>query len=419
MSYNDVCDILVIGGGAAGMFASAAAAEAGANVLLLEKNDALGRKLRITGKGRCNVTNNCTVQEFIRNVPVNGRFLYGALSRFSPADTMFFFEGLGVPLKTERGARVFPISDKADDIVSALINNMRKNNVRIKKATVKKLLVSNSTLSAVVTDAGTISCKAAILCTGGASYPLTGSDGSGYILARDVGHTISAIKPSLVPLCAKDDCCAKMQGLSLRNITLSIFDSSGKRVYSELGEMLFTHFGISGPLTLSASAHMRGLPREKYRAVIDLKPALDEAKLDARILRDFDKYHNKDFSNALYDLASKTMIPVLIERSGILPDTKVHSITREQRRKLVNLFKSFELEIIGSRPIDEAIVTSGGVAVSEIIPKTMESKIVSGLYFAGEIIDTDAYTGGFNLQIAWSTAYCAAQAAKVSVGGIQ
>lgn len=401
-------DVVVIGGGASGMLASAVAAERGLSVLLLEKNDRLGLKLRITGKGRCNVTNDCTVREVLDNIPTGGRFLQSALNGFSPRDTIALFEKLGVPMKTERGNRVFPVSDKAADIVAALRKYLDSAGVTVKKSTVKAILKQDNRVNAVLTDEGRIDCETAVLCTGGVSYPLTGSTGDGYKLAASHGHKIVAPKASLVPLEASPEVCSRMQGLSLKNVRLTVTDGSKKPVYQDFGEMLFTHFGVSGPLILSASAHMRDFQNKKYELSIDLKPALDEKKLDARILRDFEKYANRDFSNALGDLASKIMIPVLIELSGIPPETKVNSITREQRARLLNIFKNFKIDVQGPRPIAEAIITSGGVDVREINPTTMESKLLKGLYFAGEVIDADAYTGGFNLQIAWSTAYAAA-----------
>ncbi len=401
-------DVVVIGGGAAGMFAAGTAACRGADVILLEPNDMLGKKLRITGKGRCNVTNNCSEKDVIANIPGNGKFLYSALYGFGPADVMAFFESRGVPLKTERGNRVFPVSDSAADIVNALRGYLKSSGVRVKKARAAGI-AGDGAVSGVKTASGEIiHCSGAILCTGGASYPLTGSTGDGYRMAEKLGHRIISPKPSLVPLETYGDECGRMQGLSLRNVRLTVLTSRGRTVYREQGELLFTHFGLSGPLVLSASAHMRDFENEKYRCEIDLKPALDEKKLDARILRDFEKFSNRDFRNALDELESRLMIPVLVEKSGIPPETKVHSVTKEQRRRLLELFKAFPIDIKGPRPIKEAIITAGGVDVKEINPSTMESKLFPGLYFAGEIIDTDAYTGGFNLQIAWSTAYAAA-----------
>ena len=389
------------------MLSAAVAAEQGKEVLLVEKNDRLGVKLRITGKGRCNITNNCTVEKLMENVPRNGKFLFSSFNGFAPADTMAFFEKLGIELKTERGNRVFPVSDSAHDVAEALRRYMEKAGVTITKARVTGIEAEAGEVTGVRTDRGLIACRAAILCTGGMCYPKTGSNGEGYAFAERLGHTLVKPKPSLTALETADDFCPKMQGLSLKNVTLSAYNKKGKLIFEELGEMQFTHFGISGPTVLSASAHMRDFEKDRYTIKIDLKPGLDEKKLDLRILRDFEKYSNKDFSNSLDDLAGRLMIPVLIERSGIPEDTKVHSITKQQRQALIKLFKEFTIEIKGPRPIDEAIITSGGIETKEINPATMESKIVKGLYFAGEVIDADAYTGGFNLQIAWSTAFSA------------
>ncbi len=400
-------DAVVIGGGAAGMMCSLIAAQRGLDIILLEPNKMLGRKLRITGKGRCNVTNDCGVREFLENIPGDGRFLYSALNRFPPRDTMRFFQSLGLPLKTERGSRVFPVSDNANDVAGVLTHNIERCGVRRLRESAKQLICEDGTLCGVRTDASVIDCRAAVICTGGLSYPLTGSTGDGYRLAREAGHSISPCRPSLVPLESDDEYCAQMQGFSLRNVALSAYEDD-KLIFRELGEMLFTHFGVSGPLVLSASSHMRNFGRASYRLSIDLKPALDEKKLDARLLRDFEKYSNRDFANSLCDLAGKTMIPVLVKLSGIPAGEKVNSITREQRHELLRLFKEFPVSVSGPRPIGEAIVTSGGVSTKEINPRTMESKLLHGLYFAGEVMDLDAYTGGFNLQIAWSTAYVAA-----------
>lgn len=397
------------------MMCAYTAACGGAQVVLLEPNRQLGRKVRITGKGRCNVTNDCDVKTFLQNIPGEGRFLYSALSRFSPQDTQSFFESLGVPLKVERGNRVFPVSDRAHDIADALADALICAGVQVKQTAAKRIVTENGAVTAVETAAGRIDCRAAAVCTGGLSYPATGSTGDGLRFAKAAGHTVTPTRPSLVPLeCAQAD-CAEMQGFSLRNVRLTVLGENGKAIYSELGEMMFTHFGVTGPLVLSASAHMPEAGRRPYAMEIDLKPALDEKKLDARILRDFEKYHNRDFQNALYDLAGRSMIPVLVRRSGIDPAQKVHEITREQRHALVHLFKHFSLTATGTRPFAEAIVTAGGVSLREITPRTMESKLVSGLYFAGEVLDLDAYTGGFNLQIAWSTGYAAGQAAAESL----
>ncbi len=401
-------EVCVIGGGAAGMLAAGLISEKGLRVTVIEKNDGTCKKLGITGKGRCNITNDCSVREAIEAIPTNGRFLYSALSEFSPADTIKLFEKLGVPLKTERGGRVFPVSDRAEDVVSALRCYASRGGVNIVKARAVSIRTEKDLVSAVITDRGVYPCSCVLLAAGGMSYPHTGSTGDGYTIAASMGHNIISPRPSLVPLCSPDSFCSEMQGLSLRNVTLKAFDSKNKLIFKELGELLFTHFGISGPLSLSASAHMRDFSNDRYRVSIDLKPGLDEMKLDRRILRDFENYSNRDFINALSDLANRKMIPVLVKRSGISPDTKVHSITREQRLGLVRLFKEFSVEISEPRPISEAIITSGGVDVREIDPKTMRSKIIRGLCFAGEVIDADAYTGGFNLQIAWSTAYAAA-----------
>lgn len=403
-------DVVVIGGGAAGSMCALTAAQRGLNVVLLEPNKMLGKKLRITGKGRCNVTNNCDIKTILANIPGDGRFLYSALNRLGPQDTMALFEALGVPLKTERGSRVFPVSDRSHDIANALERAYAHAGGRVVHAAATDILTQDGAVSAVVTTEGTIDCDAAVICTGGLSYPLTGSTGDGYRLAQRLGHTVTPTRASLVPLESDDPWCAEMQGFSLRNVTLTVYDEQNKVIYSDLGEMLFTHFGVSGPLVLSASAHMRDFSQHKYRLSIDLKPALDEKKLDARILRDFQKYANRDFKNALYDLAGHAMIPVFVRLSGIPEDTKVNAITREQRHRLVELFKHFPVSVTGTRPIDEAIVTSGGVSLKEVNPRTMGSKLVPGLYFAGEVLDLDAYTGGFNLQIAWSTGYVAGSA---------
>ncbi len=401
-------DAVVIGGGPAGMMAALTAAQRGRRVVLLEHEKFVGRKLRITGKGRCNLCNDCDVTRFLQNVPCNPKFLYGALTRFTPADTMAFFESLGVPLKTERGNRVFPVSDRAHDVANALERALRRAGVKLCEETeAKRILTVDGAVSGVETNAGVVSCESVLVATGGLSYPLTGSTGDGLRFARALGHTVAEPRPSLVPLESDDPWCAEMQGFSLKNVALTVYDGADRPIFHEQGEMLFTHFGVSGPLVLSASAHMRDFDRGHYRLEIDLKPALDEKKLDARILRDFDKYKNRDFENALGDLAGRTMIPVLVRLSGIPGDTKVNSVTREQRQSLLRLFKAFPVSVRGPRPIAEAIVTSGGVSVSELDPRTMASRLVPGLYFAGEVIDCDAYTGGFNLQIAWSTGHLA------------
>ena len=404
-------DCIVIGGGAAGMMAAITAASEGASVTLLERNQKVGRKLYITGKGRCNVTNHCAPEEVLRSTPCNGKFLYSSMDRFSPAEAMAFFERLGVKLKVERGNRVFPQSDKAADIIDALLRELRRKKVDLRETRATGLLVENGAVQGVVTESGELRCDCVVLATGGISYPLTGSTGDGYDMARALGHTIVQPKGSLVPLCSDDPCCPAMQGLALKNTGMKIKNGKGKVVYQDQGEMLFTHFGLSGPMILSASAHLRRFDKEQYTVCLDLKPALDEEKLDARLLREFEEQANKDFANALGALLPRAMVPVMVERSGIPGETKVHSVTRQQRRKLLELLKCFPIVVTGTRPVEEAIVTSGGIKVSEIDPKTMQSKLVRGLFFAGEVIDVDAYTGGFNLQIAWATGHAAGQAA--------
>ena len=411
--------VIVIGGGAAGLFAAISAAENGAEVILLEKNDNCGKKLRITGKGRCNVTNDCSTEEFLQNVPTNPRFLYSALSTLSTQDVKDFFEGEGVPLKTERGKRVFPVSDKAQDIVSALVSACKARGVKIINEKALSLIIdkdnnydNNAKIKGVVTERGEYFADAVIVCTGGRSYTRTGSDGDGYAFAKSAGHTVTPLLPSLVPIVCAGKLCPSLQGLSLKNVSLSIINKATKKeVYSDFGEMMFTHFGITGPMVLSASAHIPDIASGKYEAIINLKPALDEKTLDTRILSDFSKYSNKDLINALGDLLPQKLIPVTVSLSGIDPRKKINSITREERRALIDVIRGLRLTLIGFRPIDEAIITKGGVSVKEIDPKTMESKKCSGLYFAGEVIDVDAYTGGFNLQIAFSTGNLAGRSA--------
>lgn len=405
-------DLVIVGGGAAGMFAAVQAVKRGVRVLLLEKNDRLGRKLAITGKGRCNVTNNCAPEEVLKNIPRNPRFLYSAIYGFPPEQTMAFFEENGCPLKTERGNRVFPVSDRSADVIAALERAMRSPLLERRQDTVGKLLVQDGKITGVKTQKGIVFCENVLLCTGGASYPLTGSTGDGYRMAKETGHTVAAPTGSLVPLVSDCD-CVKMQGLSLRNTELKLLDAKGKTVFKEFGELLFTHFGISGPMALSASAHMR--EGENYTVSLDLKPALDEAKLDARFLRDFEKYANRSMENALADLYPHSMIPVLLERCGIDPTMQANALNKAQRRALLEQTKRFLLPVSGTRPVEEAIITRGGVDVRQIEPKTMQSRLVKGLYFAGEIIDCDAYTGGFNLQIAWATACAAVKAVAESV----
>ena len=402
MSYDGV----IIGGGAAGMFAAIHAAKRGSRVLLLEKNDRMGKKLLITGKGRCNVTNDCTADQVMRNVPRNGRFLFSALNSCDPAYVKNFFEAAGCPLKTERGDRVFPVSDKSQSVLQALTHVMERAGVTVRKAKAEEVLVRDGAVCGVRVGGERIDCNWVILATGGLSYPTTGSTGDGYSMARMLGHTVVACEGSLVPLETEGNDAPEMQGLSLRNVGVKLVNEKGKVLYKDFGELLFTHFGISGPTVLSASAHLKG----NCSLVIDLKPALDESKLNERILRDLETYKNRSMENALTDLLPRSMIPVVLRRLEIDGAMQDNSLTKEKRRALVLLLKNFSLQITGKRPVAEAIITSGGIKVSEIDPKTMESKLVPGLYFAGEIIDCDAYTGGFNLQIAWSTAYAAALA---------
>ena len=403
-------EIVVVGGGAAGMMAAISAAEKGSHVTLLEPNERLGKKLNITGKGRCNVTNDAGLEELLANTPKNGKFLYSAFSRFDGRDAKAFFESLGVPLKTERGNRVFPVSDRAFDISGALERRLKALKVVLRRDRAVSLDIRGGAIHGVNGEKGAYPAKAVILATGGVSYPATGSTGEGHRMAAEAGHTVTPLQGSLVPLREQGNDCARMQGLSLRNVGLTVFEND-KKIYTDFGELLFTHFGLSGPLILSASAHMRRFEKKTYRVEIDLKPALDEQQLDKRLLSDFTKYANCDFCNALDDLLPQKLISVVVERSGIPPHQKVHEITREQRRELLRVLKHFSVPIAGLRPVTDAIVTSGGVKVGEIDPKTMESKIVKGLYFAGELIDVDAYTGGFNLQIAWATGRTAGFAA--------
>ena len=405
MSYDGI----IIGGGPAGMLASIIAAQQGARVLLLERNERLGKKLLITGKGRCNVTNNCSAQEVLQNIPRNGRFLYSAMENYPPSSIMDFLESHGCQLKVERGNRVFPVTDKSSSVLECLRNVMHRSGVQIRTERAVELLTDTQGIIGVRTDKSVIPAKWVILATGGLSYPTTGSTGDGYEMAQKLGHTIIAPEGSLVPLECSGHDCADMQGLSLRNVGVKLLNSKNKVLYKDFGELLFTHFGISGPTVLSSSAHLKG---DNCRLVIDLKPALDEGKLNDRILRDLEQYKNRSMENALTDLLPRSMIPVVLRRLAIPCDLQANSLTKQQRRSLVELLKAFTLEITGKRPVAEAIITSGGIKTAEIDPKTMESKKVHGLYFAGEIIDCDAYTGGFNLQIAWATAYAAATAQK-------
>lgn len=407
--------VLVIGGGAAGLMAAHTAALYGASVTLFDKNERLGRKLLITGKGRCNITNNCDVNTFIANVTTNSRFLYSAANHFTPQDTMRYFESAGLSLKTERGNRVFPASDRAYDVEAVLEQNVRDSGVQIVTVCVSAILSEQGSVTGVCcTDGKQYPADAVIVATGGKSYPLTGSTGDGYRFAAELGHNIVAPQPSLVPLITEDDWCKKAQGLSLKNVTLTLTDAqTGKELYHELGEMLFTHFGVSGPLVLSASAHIRTMQKNRFKLSIDLKPGLTEKQLDTRILRDFAVNSNKDFANSLGALLPRKIIPIIIRLSEIPFDIKVNQITKEMRQKLCTVIKHLELTVSDFRPIEEAIITSGGVSVKQVNPKTMESKLVQGLFFAGEVLDLDAYTGGFNLQIAFSTGYMAGMSAAL------
>ena len=406
------CDGIVIGGGPAGMLSAIVASEHGQKVLLIEKNDRLGKKLLITGKGRCNVTNACSSQETMQNIPHNGRFLFSALNAFQPDDIMRFLEEHGCQLKIERGNRVFPVSDKSVSVLDALKRSLAENGVHIIQGRVREILTDNGVAIGVRTEQETVYADWVILATGGMSYPATGSTGDGYSIAQALGHTIIPPVGSLVPLESTNDDCLDMQGLSLRNVGVKLIDEKGKLLYKDFGELLFTHFGVSGPTVLSASAHLRG---GNCRLLIDLKPALDEGKLNARVLKDMELYRNRTMENALSDLLPRKMIPVFLRRLNIPEDMQANSLKKEQRREIVALLKAFPIEISGKRPVAEAIITSGGIKVSEIDPKTMESKIVRNLYFAGEIIDCDGYTGGFNLQIAWSTAYAAGTTVKTLI----
>ena len=402
--------IVIVGAGAAGLLCAAKSAEKGNDVTLIEKMSRPGRKLMITGKGRCNVTNaSFELEDLISNVPTNPRFLYSAFSNFMPYDTMARFEELGVALKIERGNRVFPVSDKAVDIVDALVNYAKSSGVKIIQGCVKAFEVKENVIKAVVLDdKSKIECDKVCLCTGGKSYPLTGSTGDGYNLARSVGHTVTELKPSLVPLVCSNNFIPKLQGLSLKNIEITLYENE-KAIYTDFGEMIFTHYGVSGPVILSASSHIKNMNKKQYKIKIDLKPALDFHTLDKRICRDFEEFANKDFVNSLSKLLPNKLIPVIVSLCGIPASEKVNQITREQRHTLVDLIKNFYVNVSDFRPIDEAIITCGGINVKEINPKTMQSKIIDNLYFAGEIIDVDAYTGGFNLQIAFSTAILCAE----------
>lgn len=403
-------DCIIIGGGAAGLMAAVTAADRGKNVILFERNSRVGKKLLITGKGRCNVTNNCQREEFFENIPTNSRFLYSAYSAFESSDTMDFFEALGVPLKTERGRRVFPVSDRAEDIVIAFERalKMRSDKIRVIHERVTDILTENGAVTGVTADGKKYLSASVIIASGGRSYPKTGSDGDGYRFAKALGHKVIPLRPSLVPIVSEENWCAEAMGLSLKNVTLTVKDcQKDKVIFKEMGEMLFTHFGISGPLVLSASGHMENAEKGRYKMIIDLKPALDEKTLDSRILRDFSESSNRDYANSLGRLLPAKLIPVIVRLSEIEGGKKVNQISKKERSGLVHLIKNLTVTFKSFRSIDEAIVTGGGVCVSEISPKTMESKLVKGMYFAGEVINVDAYTGGYNLQIAFCTGHAA------------
>ncbi len=402
---TDIKRVCVIGGGPAGMMAAGTAALYGADVTIFEGTDRLGKKLAITGKGRCNVTNRCTTQEFLENVITNPRFMYTALAEFDTDDTINFFESLGVELKTERGKRVFPVSDKAKDIVDAMRKYCATAKTIYQKVTAIKQ-EGDKTFSVVASGKAFV-FDAVVIATGGKSYPLTGSDGSGYRLAQRLGHTVTELKPSLVPIESKSQVCKELQGLSLKNVAITVKDENGNKVFTDFGEMMFTHFGVTGPMILSASSHLKGKDIAKLTLSIDLKPALDEKTLDARLISDFREQSNKDFINSLGALLPSKLIEPFVEAVGINPRKKVNTVTKEERKLIIEKLKSFDIKLSGFRPIEEAIITSGGIEVKEVNPKTMQSKITEGLFFAGEILDLDAYTGGFNLQIAFSTGYLA------------
>lgn len=409
-------DVVVVGGGASGMIAAGTAAYYGAKVTLLEKNSRTGRKILVTGKGRCNITNNCDNNTFIANVPTNPRFLYSAINNFNSQDTIDFFNNLGLETKTERGNRVFPVSDRAMDVADTLYSFVKQNGVNIVESTVTELITEEGNIKGVKDSKGrTFPAHCVIIATGGLSYPATGSTGDGYRLANQVGHTITETIPSLVSLVSDDEFCKSLQGLSLRNVKLTAYEND-KEIFSEFGEMLFTHQGISGPLVLSASSHMRNFGKKNYYVSLDLKPALSEEKLDLRIQKDLTSHKNNQINNSLNELLPKKLIPVILNRWGIEPTKKSNSITKEERLSLNKLLKKFTVNIKSLGSIKEAIITSGGVSTKEISPKTMESKLISGLFFCGEVIDVDAYTGGFNLQIAFSTGRLAGYYSAIKEG---
>lgn len=405
-------DLIVIGAGAAGLTAAGTAAQQGARVLLLDKNRTNGRKLLITGKGRCNITNACDIADFIKHIPVNGRFLYSAFHQFTNQDLMALLERYGLKTKEERGQRVFPVSDRAADVLSALEKYVFTGSVRRITGCAASLLQKENTIYGVqLADGKRLYAPCVVVATGGVSYPQTGSTGDGYRLAEQAGHTIVPPRPSLVPLETEERWCAEAMGLALRNIAIRVTDENNKLIYEDFGELMLAHYGVSGPVIISASAHLTGLPKQKYYLSIDLKPALEISALDKRLLRDFEQNINREFQNALDRLFPKMLIPVMVRLSGIDPHKRVHEITRPERLAFAALIKALPLTIKRTRPIAEAIVTSGGVAVGEVNPRTMASKKADGLYFAGEVLDVDGYTGGFNLQIAFSTGYCAGMSA--------
>lgn len=409
-------DVIVVGGGASGMMAAGTAAYYGANVTLLEKNNRTGRKILVTGKGRCNITNNCNRDTFIQNVPTNPRFLYSAISNFDSQDTISFFNELGLETKTERGNRVFPVSDRAMDVADALYSFVRNNGVKVIESTVKSLITQDDKVVGVVDSIGReFFADSVIIATGGMSYPGTGSTGDGYALARSVGHTVTKLKPSLVGLVSSDSFCSELQGLSLKNVSLTAYENN-KVIYKDFGEMVFTHRGVSGPVVLSASAHMRDFDKKTYSISFDLKPALTEEKLDLRLQREFTNHKNNQINNSLKELLPKKLIPVILKRWGIEETKKCNSITREERKVFLDLLKNFTVNISSLGSISEAIITSGGISTKEIKPKTMESKLISNLFFCGEVIDVDAYTGGFNLQIAFSTGRLAGYYSAIKEG---
>lgn len=397
--------VIVVGAGAAGLIACGTAAKSADKVILIERNDIIGKKLLITGKGRCNITNSAELEDIIAAYPKNGKFMYSALYSFTNDDIVNLIESYGVKTKVERGGRIFPVSDKSKDVVNALKKYALRENVELVTARVKKLIIENDTIKGVKTTSGDFFGDSVIICTGGKSYPKTGSTGDGYILAEQAGHTVTELKPSLVPIVTEEKWARDLMGLSLKNVAIAAYNSKNKKVYSDFGEMIFTHFGISGPIVLSMSAHLK--KKEAYKIELDLKPALDEEQLNNRLLRDFEKYSKKHLVNSLDDLLPKALIPVIIELSGIDEHRQTGTVTREERMKLISLLKHLPLTFKDFRPIDEAIITSGGVKVNEINPSTMQSKKIEGLYFAGEVIDIDGYTGGYNLQAAWSTGYLA------------